>query len=336
MKAVVLQRPHEAVVEEVPTPTPGPGEVVINVKACGICGTDLHIFDGEFPPSPFPLIPGHEMAGAVAAVGSGVQGLRESDRVAVDPSLFCGECYFCKTLRGNLCERWGAIGDTTDGGFADYVRVPARNAYPLPERMSFAEGAFVEPLSCVTWALRRMPIALGDEVLIFGAGPMGLLLMQAVKHDGAGSVAVVDLKANRLAVARELGADTAATPGPKLNETLRGPHPRGFDVVIDATGNPRVVEEAFVHVKRGGRLLIFGVSPAGAKASFEPFQVYNKDLTIYGSMAVNHTFFPTIRFLEGGAVRVEPLLTHTLPLDQYLNALSIFRRGESLKIQLMP
>jgi 2-desacetyl-2-hydroxyethyl bacteriochlorophyllide A dehydrogenase len=336
MKAVVLQRPHEAVVEEVPTPTPGPGEVVINVKACGICGTDLHIFDGEFPPSPFPLIPGHEMAGAVAAVGRGVQGLREGDRVAVDPSLFCGECYFCKTLRGNLCERWGAIGDTTDGGFADYVRAPARNAYLLPERMSFAEGAFVEPLSCVTWALRRMPIALGDEVLIFGAGPMGLLLMQAVKHDGAGSVAVVDLKANRLAVARELGADTAATPGPELNETFRGAHPRGFDVVIDATGNPRVVEEAFVHVKRGGRLLIFGVSPAGAKASFEPFQVYNKDLTIYGSMAVNHTFFPTIRFLEGGAVRVEPLLTHTLPLDQYLNALSIFRRGESLKIQLTP
>jgi threonine dehydrogenase-like Zn-dependent dehydrogenase len=147
MKAIVLRRPHEAVVEEVPAPTPGPGEVVINVKACGICGTDLHIFDGEFPPSPFPLIPGHEMAGAVAAVGSGVQGLREGDRVAVDPSLFCGDCYFCKTLRGNLCERWGAIGDTTDGGFADYVRVPARNAYPLPERMSFAEGAFVEPLS---------------------------------------------------------------------------------------------------------------------------------------------------------------------------------------------
>ena len=336
MKAIVLRRPHEAVVEEVPTPTPGPGEVVINVKACGICGTDLHIFDGEFPPSPFPLIPGHEMAGAVAAVGSGVQGLREGDRVAVDPSLFCGECYFCKTLRGNLCERWGAIGDTTDGGFADYVRVPARNAYPLPERMSFAEGAFVEPLSCVAWALRRMPITLGDEVLIFGAGPMGLLLMQAVKHDGAGSVAMVDLKANRLAVARELGADIAGTPGTALNETLRGTHPRGFDVVIDATGNPRVVEEAFVHVKRGGRLLIFGVSPSGAKASFEPFQVYNKDLTIYGSMAVNHTFFPTIRFLEGGAVRVQPLLTHTLPLEQYLNALSIFRRGESLKIQLTP
>jgi D-arabinitol dehydrogenase (NADP+) len=151
--------------------------------------------------------------------------------------------------------------------------------------MSFAEGAFVEPLSCVTWALKRMPVALGDEVLIFGAGPMGLLLMQAVKHDGAGSVAMVDLKANRLAVARELGADLTASPGASLGETLHAAHSRGFDAVIDATGSPRVVKEAFTHVKRGGRLLIFGLSPAGAKAAFEPFQVYNKDLTIYGSMA---------------------------------------------------
>jgi len=336
MKAVVLQRPREAVVEEVPTPTPGPGEVIVNVKACGICGTDLHIFDGEFPPSPFPLIPGHEMAGIIAGAGRGVQGLREGDRVAIDPSLFCGDCYFCKTLHGNLCERWGAIGDTTDGGFAEYVRAPARNAYLLPERMSFAEGAFVEPLSCVTWALKRMPIALGDEVLIFGAGPMGLLLLQAVKHDGAASVAMVDLKANRLAVAGELGADMTASPGAALNEPLRKAHPRGFDVVIDATGNPRVVEEAFAHVKRGGRLLIFGVSPAGAKVSFEPFQVYNNDLTIYGSMAVNYTFFPTIEFLQSGAVRVQPILTHTLPLAQYTDALALFRSGESLKIQLTP
>jgi 2-desacetyl-2-hydroxyethyl bacteriochlorophyllide A dehydrogenase len=336
MKAVVLQRPHEAVVEEVPTPTPEPNEVVVNVKRCGICGTDLHIFDGEFPPSPFPLIPGHEMAGVIAAVGHGVQGLREGDRVAVDPSLFDGECYFCKTQRGNLCEHWGGIGVTTDGGFADYVRAPARNIYPLPEGMSFAEGAFIEPLACVTWALKRMPMAVGDEVLIFGAGPMGLLLLQAVKHDGAGRVAMVDLKEHRLAVARDLGADLTASPGDSFADTLHGAFPRGFDVVIDATGNPRVVEEAFAHVKRGGRLLIFGVSPAGAKVNFEPFRVYNNDLTIYGSMAVNYTFFPTIQFLEGGAIRLLPILTHTLPLDQYLNALKTFRSGESLKIQLEP
>ncbi len=336
MKAIVLERPREAVVKEVPTPTPGPAEVIVNVKACGICGTDLHIFDGEFPPSPFPLIPGHEMAGVVTAIGRDVRDVREGDRVAVDPSLFCGECYFCKTLHGNLCERWGAIGDTVDGGFADYVRAPARNAYVLPDAMSFAEGAFVEPLSCVTWALKRMPIAVGDEVLIFGAGPMGLLLLQAVKHDGAGSAAMVDLKANRLAVARELGADLTASPGAALGDTLHAAHPRGFDAVIDATGSPRVVEEAFTHIKRGGRLLIFGVAPAGAKATFEPFQVYNKDLTIYGSMAVNYTFLPTISFLESGAVRVQPILSHTLPLARYTDALALFRSGESLKIQLAP
>lgn len=336
MKAVVLERPHEAEVKDVPTPTPGAGEVIVQVKACGICGTDLHIFDGDFPPSRFPLIPGHELSGVIAGVGRGVRDVHEGDRVTVDPGLFCGECYFCRTLHGNLCERWGAIGVTTDGGFAEYVRAPAKNVYLLPEGMSFAEGAFVEPLACVTWALKRMPVAVGDEVLIFGAGPMGLLLLQAVKHDGAGTVAMVDLKENRLAVARELGADLATSPGPGLVETLRGRHSRGFDVVIDATGNPRVVEDAFTHTKRGGRLLIFGVSPGGARASFEPYKVYNDDMTIYGSMAVNYTFLPTIQFLEGGAVRVRPVLTHTLPLDQYLNALATFRRGESLKIQLTP
>jgi 2-desacetyl-2-hydroxyethyl bacteriochlorophyllide A dehydrogenase len=336
MKAVVLERPREAAIKDVPTPQPGPADVVVAVRACGICGTDVHIFEGEFPASPFPLIPGHEMAGVVAGAGRDVTGLREGDRVAVDPSLFCGDCYFCKTNRGNLCERWGAIGDTTDGGFAEYVRVPARNAYRLPEAMSFAEGAFVEPLSCVAYALHRMPITLGDDVLIFGAGPMGLLLMQAIKHAGAASAAVVDLKTNRLEVARQLGADVTATPGASLDAVFGKTHPRGFDVVVDATGNPRVVEQAFAYIRRGGRLLIFGVAPAGASVKVEPFEIYNKDLTVYGSMAVNNTFYPALALLESGAVRVQPILTHTLPLAKYTDALALFRSGESLKIQLTP
>jgi 2-desacetyl-2-hydroxyethyl bacteriochlorophyllide A dehydrogenase len=336
MKAVVLERPREAVVKDLPVPSPGPGEVVVAVKACGICGTDVHIYEGEFPPSPYPLVPGHEMAGVVAATGHGVDTVKEGDPVAVDPSLFCGRCFFCRTNRGNLCENWGAIGDTTDGGFAEYVRAPAKNAYRLPPRMSFSEGAFVEPLSCVVYALRRMPITPGDEVLIFGAGPMGLLLLQAVKHAGASTVAAVDLKPARLEVARTLGADVTATPGPALQEVVDRTIPRGFDVVIDATGSPRVVQEAFEYIRRGGRLLIFGVSPAGAPARFEPFQVYNKDLTIYGSMAVNNTFIPAIRLLESGAVRVLPILSHTLPLGQYTQALELFRSGDALKIQLSP
>lgn len=336
MKAVVLERPREAVIKDLPTPTPGPEEVVVAVKACGICGTDVHIYEGEFPPSPYPLVPGHEMAGVVAAVGRDVRTIREGDRVAVDPSLFCGECFFCRTNRGNLCERWGAIGDTTNGGFAEYVRVPAKNAYRLPPRLSFSEGAFVEPLSCVVYALRRMPIVPGDEVLIFGAGPMGLLLLQAVKHAGAARVVTVDLKPHRLEVARGLGADATVAPGPALGEALAQTDPRGFDVVIDATGNPRVVQEAFEYIRRGGRLLIFGVSPAGAPAQFEPFHVYNKDLTIYGSMAVNNTFIPAIKLLDSGAIQVRPILSHTLPLAQYTQALEIFRSGESLKIHLTP
>lgn len=164
MRAVVIETPEKFAVQNVPDPTPGPGEVVVRVDAVGVCGTDAHIADGEFPPTPYPIVPGHEFAGSVVALGTGVDGVRIGDAIAVDPSLFCGACHYCAVGRGNLCERWGTIGDTVDGAMAEYVAVPAANCYRLPETLSTMHGALVGPLSCAVHAFD----ALGAHYLLYG------------------------------------------------------------------------------------------------------------------------------------------------------------------------
>src|SRR6201994_2342471 len=241
MRAVVWEEPGKLSVSEVPDPAPGHGELIVKVGACGICGTDVHIADGEFPPTPYPIVPGHEFAGQVGALGGGVPPeWHGGERVAVDPSLFCGHCPACHAGRGNLCANWNAIGDTVDGAFAEYVKVPAANAYPIPDSVSDAQGALIGPL-------------VGDDVLVMGAGTMGLLLMQLLNRGGARSVAVVDRKASRLESATAAGAPAVPAHVADLDTGKVG-------VPGDATGPPAAIEAAFGRLDRGGRLLIFGVT----------------------------------------------------------------------------
>ncbi|MDQ3870013.1 MAG: zinc-dependent alcohol dehydrogenase family protein, partial [Chloroflexota bacterium] len=300
--------------------------------ACGICGTDVHITDGEFPPTPYPIVPGHEFAGTVIATGPGVRDLREGQRVAVDPSLFCGSCRFCRVGRGNLCERWAAIGDTVDGAFAERVRVPVANAYPLPDQMPFWEAALIEPLSCAVHGLDRLQARSGDTVLVYGAGTMGLLLAQLARHGGAGLVAICDVNRGRLERAREFGFSAVGT---SLDEILAFA-PGGFDRVIEATGVTRVVESAFAAVGKGGTLLIFGVSPGGETASLEPFRIYNQEISVIGSMAVLHSFGRALELLRAGAIDAGRMVSHSFSLDEFPRALELVRRGGGLKVQVTP
>ena len=330
MKALVLHQPGKMSVDDVPDPTPAAGEVVVAPRAVGVCGTDLHIIDGEFPPAPYPLIPGHEFAGEVVAVGAGVSGVRAGDRVAVDPSLFCGRCVYCRRQRGNLCTSWGAIGDTVSGAFAEYVAVPAANAYPVPESMTWAAAALVEPLSCVVHGLRRLAVAPGSELLIVGAGTIGLLLLQASRRSGAASVAVVDIDPGRRALAERLGADRVAAGVDELVDA-RG---IGFEYAIEATGVPAAAEAALRGLARGGTLLVFGVNPATATVPLSPFRVYNDELTILGSMAVLNTFEPAINLMTAGAIAADEMVTHTYPLGSFDEAVRAVRDRAGLKVQI--
>jgi 2-desacetyl-2-hydroxyethyl bacteriochlorophyllide A dehydrogenase len=340
MRAVIIDAPGNMRVGSLPDPTPKPDELVIRVGACGICGTDLHIVDGDSPLVCYPIVPGHEFAGEVVAVGRNVSqgnGTRDmkvpiGTRVAVEPNLYCGHCEFCRTGHENLCLNYTAIGVTVDGALAEYVAVPAAKAYILPEHLSFREAALIEPISCAVHGMHRLDPKSGDTFLIVGAGTMGLLLVQLALRGGASKVAVVDLNTQRLQLAEKLGADPIQTDINKLLED----EPLGFDCVIDGTGVAPAIEGAFGAVKRGGKLLVFGVAPAEARISLSPFRIYNDEITVLGSMAVLYSFGPAINLLSSGIIDAEMMLTAALPLEDFPKALSMVRRGEGVKTQILP
>jgi 2-desacetyl-2-hydroxyethyl bacteriochlorophyllide A dehydrogenase len=329
VKAVVISEPGAVALERVDDPEPSPDGIVVAPDACGICGTDLHILDGELEATRYPIVPGHEFAGEVVAVGREVAGIGVGDLVAVEPNVVCGRCDFCRTGRENLCANWNAIGvSRADGGWAELTAVPAKNAFVLGDGFPRRWGALIEPLSCAVYGFDLLTLRLADHVLIYGAGTMGLMLCQLASGHGAGSVSVVDRNADRLPRAAALGADFTATSAEELDR------PGGWEIVIDATGAVAAIEDGLDRVRRGGTFLLFGVAAADATASFSPFRVYRDEIRIIGSMAVLHSFERAARLLERGVIDGDAMLTRTSALDDHAAAIASFRRGEGLKVQL--
>lgn len=329
MKAAVITAPGNVEVTSVDDPTPAARQVVVEVAACGLCGTDLHILQGEFAPS-LPLIPGHEFAGVVAATGSGVTGLREGERVAVDPSLYCHECHYCRIGRDNLCLHWGGIGVTVPGGAAEYVAVPAANCVRLPDHIATEDAALIEPLSCAVRGYDVLTSQLGAHVLIYGAGTMGLMMLELAKRTGAASVDVVELSAERLKMARELGCTSAVTSADELDQ------PFGWELVVDATGNARAIQDGLGRVGPGGTYLQFGVADYATRVTVDPYRIYNKEITITGSMAVLHSYERAAELLAAGVLNPSAFITDRLPLTDYAQAIERFRSGAGLKTQVRP
>jgi 2-desacetyl-2-hydroxyethyl bacteriochlorophyllide A dehydrogenase len=331
MRAIVFSGPGQFSLEEVPDPVPGPRDVVVRVEAVGICGTDIHVLDGEFAPTVFPIIPGHETSGVVEAVGDEVTELSPGDRVSVDPTLTCGECSFCAVGRSNLCENWNGSGVArTNGSTAELVVMPVRNVHRLHDGVDLALAAMIEPLSCAIRGYDLLPRRMGEHYLIYGAGTMGLMMAQLAPRAGAASITVLDRNPARLAVAEEVGVTQVAQ---SADEAER---PGGWEVVIDCTGVVPAIEDALSRVRRGGTFQQFGVAPTDAKASFSPFRVYNDELTITGSMAVLNTYGRAVELFAAGAISAERMVSHAFTLDDYDKALEMFREGSGRKLQVRP
>lgn len=333
MKAIVFPQAEAIAVETVPDPTCAPHEVVVQVAHSGICGTDIHIYRNEYM-SKFPLIPGHEFSGRVVEVGKDVHDVQIGERVAVDPNLYCGHCDFCRNEQANHCRNWEGIGITRSGGFAEFVNVPAKAAYKLNDSISHTQAAFIEPLACVVWALKRMRIYPADKILLLGTGPMGLLLIQALRHGNASQITAVDRQPARLQLAQQMGANHTVLAGTDQAEALKALAPSGFDIVIDATGVPAVIENAFQYLRPRGQFLQFGVTPMNAKIQVSPYAIFRNDWTIIGSFALCYTFLPAIAWLENGVIDVNPLVSHQIALSDFATGFDQFMAGDTLKVHL--
>jgi len=348
MRSVVIDKPGSVTVRDFPEPIPGRGEVVVDVRACGFCGTDLHIFRGEYL-GEYPVRPGHESAGVVSAVGTGVGDLKVGDRVAIEPNIHCGTCAMCTSGRGNFCENWTAIGVTLPGCMAEKVVAPAGQVFKIGE-LSFEAGAFMEPLSCVLHGMKKIEPVTGADVLIMGAGPIGLLILQVAKLRGARSVTLTDLRASRLELAKGLGADETAPAGKcgtaapgcadesdVTAEGGRATSRTAFDVVIDASGSVEAIRRTVDLARPGGKVLWFGVAPRGKSFPIEPFEVFRKGLTICSSYTSLGNSLEAIELLSSGDLRVEPLISHRLGLEAFERAARLIESDpDVLKVMLIP
>lgn len=335
MKALRFHGPADLRLEDLPEPVPGPGEVRIRPAAVGICGTDVHILDGSFPARP-PVVLGHEVAGHVDAVGAGVGNVREGDLVTVEPHRYDGTCRYCRTGREHLCLAKEAFGVHLDGGMAEAQLIPGRIAYPLPSGTRPAIGALTEPVACCVHALDRLGAVSGLPLVVFGAGPAGLILVALARLRGLSPIVVVEPDPARRASAGVFGAAAAVDPGvadwaERCREVVG---PEGADFVIEAVGSPRVLEAALTVAARGARILVFGVAEPEAVASIKPQEVFAKELSILGTVINPFTHFRAVELLS--SLGLERLSIATFPLDAAREAFDAQRQRRAGKVQFAP
>ena len=329
MDALVVQKPADVAVRAWPDPEPGPYDVLVEVAACGVCGTDRHIADGSYPAT-YPNVLGHEFAGTIGAVGQEVTLLNVGDEVAIDPNIPCHQCAACRRGDIHLCERLQAIGVTRPGGMAPLVAVPQTQAYRLPAGLSLREAAFAEPLSCVVHGLERVKLPLSGSVVILGAGSIGLLMQQTARGMGAASVVVSEPSPARRALAEELGADEVYTPEMIDHDS----HSNAYDLVIDCTGNSAVVSSTIRLARRGADILLFGVAPMGQKAAIEPYELYRKELRLVASNINPFTMDKAISLLAAGQVKVDRIVSQRVSLRELPKLLLSKPSPDEVKIAL--
>lgn len=330
MRAVVIERPGVVAVQELPDPAPQSGELIVAVLGAGICGTDIHLLDGELPYDRYPIVPGHEFYGEVVDVGAGVDRRLIGRMVTADPNMPCRSCAECRRGRVNLCERYEALGVTTDGAAAELVRVPAELAYELPADVSDVGALLTEPLACAIHGFDVLPRKPQDRYLVYGAGTMGLLMSLLAADMTSEPVTVVEVNPARRSLAESFGFRAVSSPD-EIDPDAK------WETVVDCTGVVSAIEDGLGRVRRGGVFQCFGVTEKDAMVKLRPFDVYRDEITIVGSMAVQNSFDRAHRLAQAwGDEKLSALVTHGYSLDEYAEAVQTFRTGAGLKIAIRP
>jgi L-iditol 2-dehydrogenase len=335
MRAAVLLAPRRLDVTTLPDPEPAPDEVIVRVAACGVCGTDRAIYNGEYTVR-YPLTLGHELSGTVISCGADVGDLSVGDRITADPNVVDDVCYFCRHGVDHLCSGLTPLGVGQAGGFAELVAVPARYAYTLPDGISLDIGSQIEPIACCVHGIDRAAIVAGDLVTVLGSGPIGCILIQLARMQGAGTIVAVEPNPSRRKLAALSGADLVCSPS-ELVATLRSVRTTvGPDVVIEASGNPAAAVTAVGVVRRGGTVLLFAVYPESARIEISPFRINEDELRIVGSLNNPHTHQRAIDLLAAGRLDLGNVITDSVGLEDVDRTMDIRNFPEAGKILVRP
>jgi len=344
VKSLLLTAHSRLEYTDVPTPVPAAGEVLVRIRACGICGSDIHGWDGSTGRRLPPLIMGHEASGEIAALGEGVTGWNLGDRVTFDSTIFCGECDCCRAGQVNLCGNRRVVGVAPPeyrqhGAFAEYVVLPTRILYALPPSLSFTQAAMVEPVSIAIHAVGRVKLGPDDTVAVVGSGMIGLFVIQALKWAGVKRIIAIDLAENRLALARELGATETIHSGntDAVEEILRLTDGVGADAAFEVVGIGATLNLALNVLRRGGSAVLVGnLSP---KADFPLQAVVTRELHLHGTCASAGEYPLCLDLIERGVIRVEPMISAVAPLSegaQWFETLSAKDGSSFMKVILEP
>jgi len=339
MKALRLEAIGNLSVRDVERPVPGSDDLLVRVEACGICGTDRHLFLGEFPSRP-PVTIGHEFAGIVEAIGADVTGFKIGDRITGDPNISCGRCPQCLAGRVNLCRNLQAIGIHRDGGLADYVIAPQRQAFALPLGLDPLHGAFCEPLACCLHGIDMAEIKAGSSVAVLGGGVIGLLTVQLARLAGATTVILSTRQVSKRRLAEEVGATATVNPSSTdIIEAIAGPAglvPGGVDVVIECAGVPETMQQSMRLARAGGTVVILGVMPQGAKIEIESFDILFRELRVLGSFINPFTHRRAADLVASGAINVEKLISRTVTLAEAVDVIANSASPGEVKVLVVP
>ncbi|KQS75335.1 iditol 2-dehydrogenase [Rhizobium sp. Leaf384] len=339
MKALFLDAVGQFALRDTSMPEPGPHDLLVRVEACGICGTDRHLFLGEFPAKP-PVTLGHEFSGIIEAVGARVSGFAPGMRVTGDPNIACGRCPECHRGRVNLCHHLQAIGIHRNGGFADYVLLPETQAFALPPSLDPLHGAFCEPLACCLHGVDLAEIKPGASVIVIGGGVIGLLVVQLARLAGATEVVLLTRSESKRRLAEGLGATATLDPsGCNVVESAVGPHgaiPGGADVVFECAGLPETVEQAPHLARRGGTVIILGVLPQGVTVALSPFDLLFREIKLIPSFLNPFTHARAAALIAAGTIQVAPLVSRTIRLDEAADAISHPAGSGEIRVLVVP